>query len=94
MHTRTTAVATLPLGTAATARNTSATTVIGYTQPANRLGGSGVPKPEYPSDATAVKPGSCLRGNITYSVERGTRPDQVIYGVEGRDPVEWTIPKT
>ena len=57
------------------------------------LSGSGVPKPEYPADGAAVRPGSCLRGKITYSLEKGTRPNQVIYGVEGRDPIEWTIPK-
>jgi hypothetical protein len=56
------------------------------------LSGTGVPKPEYPTYGAAVKPGSCLRGKITFSVERGTRPNQVIYAVEGRDPVEWAVP--
>ncbi|MFF4350336.1 hypothetical protein [Streptomyces sp. NPDC001530] len=56
------------------------------------ISGSGVPKPEYPTDSAAVRPGSCLRGKITFSLERGTRPNQVIYDVEGRDPVEWAVP--
>ncbi|BAC73419.1 hypothetical protein AQJ43_32995 [Streptomyces avermitilis] len=54
--------------------------------------GSGVPKPEYPTGSAAVRPGSCLRGKITFAVERGTRPDQVIYDVESRDPVGWAVP--
>ncbi|MFF3420307.1 hypothetical protein ACFYW9_37450 [Streptomyces sp. NPDC002698] len=57
------------------------------------VSGAGVPKPEYPVDSAAVTPGSCLRGKITFSMERGTRPDRIIYGPEGRDPVEWSVPK-
>jgi hypothetical protein len=57
------------------------------------VNGEGVPKPEYPIGSTAVKAGTCLRGKITFSMERGTRPNQIIYGPEGRDPVEWTVPK-
>ncbi|MFE6482410.1 hypothetical protein ACFVGN_05645 [Streptomyces sp. NPDC057757] len=57
------------------------------------VSGAGVPKPEYPVDGTAVKAGSCLRGKITFSLARGTRPDLVIYAPEGRDPIEWAVPK-
>ncbi|MFD8736238.1 hypothetical protein ACFV06_15180 [Streptomyces sp. NPDC059618] len=57
------------------------------------VNGEGVPDPEYPIGSTAVKAGSCLRGKITFSMERGTRPKQIIYGPEGRDPVEWSVPK-
>ncbi|WP_326787869.1 hypothetical protein [Streptomyces sp. NBC_00151] len=57
------------------------------------VSGAGVPKPEYPLDGAAVKAGTCLRGKITFSMERGTRPNQIIYGPEGRDPVEWAVPK-
>ncbi|MET8098119.1 hypothetical protein ABZV29_16815 [Streptomyces sp. NPDC005236] len=57
------------------------------------VSGAGVPKPEYPLDGAAVKAGSCLRGKITFSMEHGTRPNQIVYGPEGRDPVEWSVPK-
>ncbi|MFF5482230.1 hypothetical protein ACFY5C_33650 [Streptomyces sp. NPDC012935] len=57
------------------------------------LSGGGVPKPEYPVDGATLTPGECLRGKITFSVEKGTRPDRIIYAVDGRDPVTWTVPK-
>ncbi|MFE2670715.1 hypothetical protein [Streptomyces mirabilis] len=58
------------------------------------LNGSGVPKPEYPTgDGALVKAGTCLRGKITFSLEKGTRPNQIIYAPEGKDPVEWAAPK-
>ncbi|MFB7711600.1 hypothetical protein [Streptomyces sp. NPDC056105] len=57
------------------------------------ISGAGVPKPEYPVNGAAVKPGTCLRGKILFSVDRGTRPTQVVYAPDGRDPVEWTVPK-
>jgi hypothetical protein len=57
------------------------------------LSGSGVPKPEYPVDGAMLTPGECLRGKITFSVEKGARPDRVIYAVDGRDPITWTVPK-
>ncbi|MFC8361120.1 hypothetical protein ACFUIY_14755 [Streptomyces griseorubiginosus] len=57
------------------------------------LSGGGVPKPEYPVDGASVKAGTCLRGKITFSVDKGTRPTQVIYAPEGRDPIEWAVPK-
>lgn len=57
------------------------------------ISGGGVPKPEYPVDGALLNPGECLRGKITFSVEKGTRPDRVIYAVDGRDPVTWTVPK-
>ncbi|WP_225638865.1 hypothetical protein [Streptomyces solaniscabiei] len=56
--------------------------------------GSGVPKPEYPTgDGALVKAGTCLRGKITFSVEEGTRPNEIIYAPEGKDPVEWAVSK-
>lgn len=57
------------------------------------LSGGGVPKPEYPVDAATLTPGECLRGKIAFSVEKDTRPDRVIYAVDGRDPITWTVPK-
>ncbi|MFF1843063.1 hypothetical protein ACFVW9_15120 [Streptomyces sp. NPDC058217] len=60
---------------------------------APNISGSGVAKPEYATDGATVNPDSCLRGKITYSVERGTRPDRIVYGATGRDTVEWAIPK-
>ncbi|MYW62496.1 hypothetical protein GTY65_00120 [Streptomyces sp. SID8379] len=59
------------------------------------LSGGGVPKPEYPTgDGGRVTAGTCLRGKITFSLEHGKRPDTIIYAPEGRDPVEWVVPKT
>ncbi|MET7764828.1 DUF1942 domain-containing protein [Streptomyces sp. NPDC005393] len=55
--------------------------------------GSGVPKPEYATNGATVNPGDCLRGKITFDVERGSRPDSVVYGAADRDTVEWAIPK-
>lgn len=60
---------------------------------APEISGSGVPKPEYPVEGTIVSPGSCLRGKITFSVERGTRPSQIVYAPEGREPIVWAVPK-
>lgn len=57
------------------------------------LSGGGVPKPEYPVDGASVKAGTCLRGKITFSVEKGTRPTQIIYAPEGREPIEWAVPR-
>ncbi|MFF7891517.1 DUF1942 domain-containing protein [Streptomyces sp. NPDC007907] len=55
--------------------------------------GSGVPKPEYATNGATVNPGDCLRGKITFDIERGSRPDSVVYGRADRDTVEWAIPK-
>ncbi|MCG0061725.1 hypothetical protein L0F81_00225 [Streptomyces tricolor] len=57
------------------------------------ISGAGIPKPEYPIEGTLVQPGRCLRGKITLSVEKGTRPNEIIYAVQGRDPIIWTVPK-
>ncbi|WP_033285454.1 hypothetical protein [Streptomyces sp. NRRL F-525] len=57
------------------------------------VSGAGIPKPEYPVEGTAVQPGTCLRGKITFGMAKGTRPDRIIYGPGGRDPVTWTVPK-
>ncbi|WP_420037705.1 hypothetical protein ACN2WE_40540 [Streptomyces sp. cg28] len=62
---------------------------------APQLSGSGVPQPEYPTgDGSLVTAGTCLKGKITFSLEHGTRPDTIVYAPEGRDPVEWAVPKT
>lgn len=58
-----------------------------------QITGDGTAKPEYPVDAVKVKAGDCLRGKITFSVERGSRPIEAIYGRGEDDPVEWAIPK-
>ncbi|MGX1507641.1 UNVERIFIED_CONTAM: hypothetical protein RKD43_006266 [Streptomyces graminofaciens] len=55
--------------------------------------GSGLPKPEYPVDGGTLRPGDCLRGKIPFVVEKGQRPDRVIYQGGGMHPVEWTVPK-
>jgi hypothetical protein len=60
---------------------------------APNISGSGVAEPAYSVDGAAVKPGTCYRGNITFDVKRGTRPNQIIYAVDGRDPIVWTVPK-
>lgn len=60
---------------------------------APNVSGSGVPKPEYAGNGATVNAGSHLRGKITYLVERGTRPDRIVYGAAGRDTVEWAVPK-
>ncbi|MFD7185503.1 hypothetical protein ACFV90_36775 [Streptomyces sp. NPDC059904] len=58
------------------------------------VSGAGVPKPEYPiGDGGRITAGTCLRGKITFSLERGKRPDTVVYAPEGRDPIEWAVPK-
>ncbi|MER6147969.1 hypothetical protein [Streptomyces hirsutus] len=57
------------------------------------LTGGGVPKPEYPATEGTVKAGTCVRGKITFSVEDGTRPNQVIYAPAEQEPVEWAVPK-
>ncbi|MFJ6631800.1 hypothetical protein ACIQMR_10440 [Streptomyces sp. NPDC091376] len=59
------------------------------------LDGNGLPKPEYPLDGAMVKPGDCIRGKIPFVLERGQRPDRVIYETFGApQPVEWTVPKS
>lgn len=50
------------------------------------------PKPWYPFDAE-LKAGRCVRGKLVFAVPGGQRPDRVVYGPEGLEPVEWTIPK-
>ncbi|MET7787249.1 hypothetical protein ABZS93_11565 [Streptomyces sp900116325] len=60
---------------------------------APNISGSGVPKPEYATAGATVNPDRCLRGKITYSVKRGTRPDRIVYGAAGRDTTEWAVPK-
>lgn len=60
---------------------------------APNISGSGVSEPAYSTDGAAVKPGTCYRGNITFYVKKGSRPTQVIYEVDGRDPMEWVVPK-
>lgn len=57
------------------------------------VSGAGVPKPEYPVEGTAVRPGTCLRGKITFSMAKGTRPDRIIYGPGGRAPSPGPCPR-
>ncbi|WP_455356356.1 DUF4352 domain-containing protein [Streptomyces sp. SYSU K217416] len=54
--------------------------------------GSGLPKPEYPVDGGTLRPGDCLRGKIPFVVEKGQRPDRIVYQGGEIDPVEWTVP--
>ena len=57
------------------------------------ISGSGTAKPEYSVDGAVVKPGDCLRGKITFSVEHGTRPARILYGPADAAPAEWAVPK-
>ncbi|GAA3124985.1 hypothetical protein [Streptomyces echinatus] len=57
------------------------------------ISGAGIPKPEYPVVGSLVQPGRCLRGLITLSVEKGSRPNEIIYAPQGREPITWTVPK-
>ncbi|MEV3995508.1 DUF4352 domain-containing protein [Streptomyces halstedii] len=41
--------------------------------------GSGLPKPEYPVDGGTLRPGDFLRGKIPFVVEKGQRPDWIVY---------------
>jgi hypothetical protein len=59
---------------------------------APNISGSGVAEPAYSVDGAAVKAGTCYRGKITFYVKHGTRPTQIIYAVDQRDPVEWAVP--
>ncbi|NEB41448.1 DUF4352 domain-containing protein [Streptomyces sp. SID14515] len=54
--------------------------------------GSGLPKPEYPVDGGTLRPGDCLRGKIPFVVEKGQRPDRIIYQGGEIGPVEWAVP--
>lgn len=56
-------------------------------------GGPGLPRPQYPTDGAAVKVGDCIRGKIPVVLEKGTRPDRIIYEPAERAPVEWAVPK-
>ncbi|MFD6294953.1 hypothetical protein ACFWFU_09130 [Streptomyces sp. NPDC060235] len=60
---------------------------------APRIASRGVAEPLYSVAGTAVRPGTCYRGKITFSVRHGSRPTGVVYDVDSRDPVEWTVPK-
>lgn len=58
------------------------------------LVGSGLPKPEYPTEGVKVKPGDCIRGKIPFVLEKGQRPDRIIYQTFNTpEPVEWAVPK-
>lgn len=57
------------------------------------LNGGDLPKPEFPTLDTMVKSGDCLRGKIPYPVERGKRPDRIVYApVSEPEPIEWIVP--
>ncbi|MGW1799001.1 DUF4352 domain-containing protein [Streptomyces sp. NPDC001984] len=57
------------------------------------LNGGDLPKPEFPTDDVAVKPGDCLRGKIPFPVPSSKRPDRIVYAPDGSEPVEWAVPK-
>ncbi|WP_406443486.1 hypothetical protein OHB00_43650 [Streptomyces sp. NBC_00631] len=58
------------------------------------LAGHGIPAPVYPVSGEAVRPGTCLRGKITFAVPRGSRPDRIVYDVQRRPAVTWSVPRT
>ncbi|MEU9155258.1 hypothetical protein AB0D59_33030 [Streptomyces sp. NPDC048417] len=57
------------------------------------LKGYGVPAPAYPVSAGTVRPGSCLRGKITFGMAKGSRPDRIVYDVQRRPAVTWSVPR-
>ncbi|MER7836907.1 hypothetical protein ABTY98_13570 [Streptomyces sp. NPDC096040] len=57
------------------------------------LGGHGIPAPTYPVSGEAVRPGDCLRGKITFSVPKGSRPERIVYDVRRRPAVTWSVPR-
>ncbi|MFD6684169.1 DUF4352 domain-containing protein [Micromonospora parva] len=59
---------------------------------ASTLSGGDMPKPEFPTLDTVLKPGDCLRGKVPFIVEKGKRPDRIIYTAGEAEPVEWTVP--
>lgn len=57
------------------------------------LNGGDLPKPEFPTEDTLVRADDCLRGKIPFAVERGVRPERVVYAPAAEpEPVEWTVP--
>ncbi|MGW7469895.1 DUF4352 domain-containing protein [Streptomyces xantholiticus] len=54
--------------------------------------GSGLPKQEYPVGGGTLRPGDCLRGKIPFVVEKGQRPDRIIYQGGEIQRVEWAVP--
>ncbi|MFD6490786.1 hypothetical protein ACFV99_01265 [Streptomyces sp. NPDC059944] len=61
--------------------------------PAPRISAEGAAEPVYSVGGAVVRPGTCYRGKITFSVQHGSTPTGVVYDVDSRDPVEWTVPK-
>lgn len=53
------------------------------------LNGGDLPRPEFPTLDTPVKTGDCLRGKIPFAVERGERPERIVYTPSESAPVEW-----
>ncbi|GGN59908.1 hypothetical protein GCM10011579_024520 [Streptomyces albiflavescens] len=47
---------------------------------------------EFPMDKT-IKAGRCAAGLIAFPVPGSRRPERVVYGPDGLDPVEWAVPK-
>ncbi|MFF0143535.1 hypothetical protein ACFYRN_45015 [Streptomyces sp. NPDC005227] len=60
---------------------------------APKISAEGVAEPVYSVGGAVVRPGTCYRGKITFSVKHGSTPTGVVYDVDSRDPVEWTVPK-
>lgn len=54
--------------------------------------GGDMPKPEFPMDKV-VKAGRCAAGLVAFPVPSSKRPERVVYGPDGLDPVEWAVPK-
>ncbi|MEU0691431.1 hypothetical protein [Streptomyces uncialis] len=56
------------------------------------LDGPGLPQPQYPTQGAKVKAGGCVRGKVPVIMEKGARPDRVIYETADEEPVEWAVP--
>ncbi|WP_392839986.1 hypothetical protein [Streptomyces sp. LN500] len=56
------------------------------------ISGGGVPKPEYPTSDKLLRPGDCIRGKLLFAVEKGKRPDRIVYSAGTLEPVEWAVP--
>ncbi|MFF1279121.1 DUF4352 domain-containing protein [Streptomyces marokkonensis] len=56
------------------------------------LTGPDIPQPEYPINAP-LEAGRCASGLISYSVRSDKRPERLLYGPQGFQPIEWVIPE-
>lgn len=60
--------------------------------PAPILGGAGLPTGTIPAEGAPVAADHCLRGKVPFAIEKGQRPERIIYGPHGSEPTEWTVP--